>query len=224
MPHPRYMGFVHWTFSPCLWPPEFPGHQIEEDTGFGQGTAGLCRGVQNQDRCPIQSCQGTPAVHGPIDDPQWGRCYWSLPVEACWGGIGTLPHSRSGGHPPGQRRWALGRSANLTPRFVEPAEWITTPVTSAVPCSCSSWKRKKSWKGIDIDPNNRGQWVHAYLDRDTRLPEWWGEFSLLYALWMGVEMMPKSKICLTGKLLHSSCQLLKRRCKAPGSHHPAWQY
>ena len=45
------------------------------------------------------------------------------------------------------------------PRFVEPAEWTTTPVTSTVPCNCPSWKGKKSWEGIDIDPNNSSQGV-----------------------------------------------------------------
>ena len=62
------------------------------------------------------------------------------------------------------------------PRFVEPAEWITTPVTFTVLHSHPSFKREGSWKGIDVNPNNSGQWVHAYLERDNWLPEWWEEF------------------------------------------------
>ena len=101
------------------------------------------------------------------------------------------------------------------PRFVEPAEWTTTPVTSTVPCSCPSWKGKKSWEGIDINPNNSGQWVQAYLERDNRLPlpEWWEEFCLLSTLWMGVVMIPKLKYGLPGS------------CGLPPTSHPegsAW--
>ena len=55
--------------------------------------------------------------------------------------------------------------------FVEPAKQTTAPVTSIAPHSHPSSKRQKSWKGIDIDPNNYGQWVHAYLERDSQLPE-----------------------------------------------------
>ena len=45
------------------------------------------------------------------------------------------------------------------PRFVEPAEQTTASVSSAVPHSCPSWKGKKSWEGIDVNPNNHSQWV-----------------------------------------------------------------
>ena len=62
------------------------------------------------------------------------------------------------------------------PRFVEPAEWTTTPITTNVPHSCPSWKGKKSWEGSDVDSNNPSQWIQAYLERGSRLPEWWEEF------------------------------------------------
>ena len=68
------------------------------------------------------------------------------------------------------------------PRFVEPTEQTTAPVTSTAPClmpkshSHPSWKGKKLWEGITIDPNNLSKWVQAYLERDSRLPEWWKEF------------------------------------------------
>ena len=62
------------------------------------------------------------------------------------------------------------------PRFIEPDEQTTTPVTSTAPCSHPSWKGKKSCKGIDVDPNNSGQCIQTYLERDNRLQEWWEEF------------------------------------------------
>ena len=57
------------------------------------------------------------------------------------------------------------------PMFIEHAEWTTAPVASTAPHSHPSSKGKKSWEGIDIDPNNNGQWVHAYLEKDNWLPE-----------------------------------------------------
>ena len=62
------------------------------------------------------------------------------------------------------------------PSFIEPAEQTTAPVTSTVPHSCPSLKTEESWEKIDINPNNSGQWVQAYLERDSQLPEWWEEF------------------------------------------------
>ena len=62
------------------------------------------------------------------------------------------------------------------PRFVEPANQTTTLVTSTVPHSCPSLKREYSREGIDVDPNNSGEWIHAYLERDSWLPEWWEKF------------------------------------------------
>ena len=62
------------------------------------------------------------------------------------------------------------------PRLVEPAEQTTPPVTSTVFHSHPSWKGKKLWEGIDIDLNKPGKWIQAYLERDSRLPEWWKEF------------------------------------------------
>ena len=68
-------------FPPASDPPKLPDNQTGEDTGFGQGNAGLGRGVRSQDRHPMQIPQGTPPVHGPIDDPKWGWCHGNLPVE-----------------------------------------------------------------------------------------------------------------------------------------------
>ena len=81
MPHPCYKGFVHRTFFPLPLTLEFPDHPTPEDPGFSQDTAGLCTGIWGQARCPIQSCQGAPTMHGPTADHQWGWCYGSLPFE-----------------------------------------------------------------------------------------------------------------------------------------------
>ena len=68
------------------------------------------------------------------------------------------------------------------PRYIEPAEWTTTPVTSTVPhleqeAHCHpSQKGKSLWRGIDVDPNKPDWCVQAYLERDNRLPKWWKEF------------------------------------------------
>ena len=62
------------------------------------------------------------------------------------------------------------------PRFIDSAEQTTAPVTSTVLHSCPPWKGKKSWEGMETDPNNSSQWIQAYLERDNRLPEWWEEF------------------------------------------------
>ena len=59
------------------------------------------------------------------------------------------------------------------PRFIEPAKQTTTPVTSTVPHSHPSLKREESWEGIDVNSNNSGPWVHAYLKRNCWLPGWW---------------------------------------------------
>ena len=74
------------------------------------------------------------------------------------------------------------------PRIVEPAEQITTPSASPplslAPQTCHhpSQKAKKSWRGIDANTNNEGEWVCSYVQKDNRLPEWWREFwSLLHS-------------------------------------------
>ena len=66
-----------------------------------------------------------------------------------------------------------------SPRFIEPVEWTTTPVTSIAPHCCPSLKRGKSWEGIGITLNNTGLWVSTYLKKDSWLPEWWEEFQPL---------------------------------------------
>ena len=73
-------------------------------------------------------------------------------------------------------------------RFIEPAEH-----TSAAPHSYPSCKGKKSWDGIDVNPNNPCWWVQAYLERDSRLLEWWEEFHPLSVLQMDIVTMPKVK-------------------------------
>ena len=42
------------------------------------------------------------------------------------------------------------------PQFVEPDELTTTSVASTTPCHHPSLKKRKSWDGIDIGPNNTG--------------------------------------------------------------------
>ena len=63
------------------------------------------------------------------------------------------------------------------PSFVEPAEQTTTPNTPTLPClapkphSCPPQKGKKL-EEIDINLNNSGQWVQAFMERNDRIPEW----------------------------------------------------
>ena len=129
------------------------------------------------------SCQGTPTMHGPVDDPQQGRCYGGLPVEACRGRIRIFPHPRrgdclaEGDGPLGAPGTAFQPAEN--PSFIEPAEQTNAQVTSTAPHHCPSLKRGKVWEGINIDPNNTGQWVSTYLKKGSQLPEWWEEFQPL---------------------------------------------
>ena len=149
MPCPCHVGFVHRTFSACLWCPEFPDHPTGEDTGFSQGTAAMCRSVLSHVRHPMQSHQGAPTMHGPIDDPQWGWCYGSLPVEAFWGGIRTFPHSRRGDTLLGEGDGLSGTPGPAPlqvkiPRFVEPAKKTTPLVTYTAPHCHTFLNRQKS--------------------------------------------------------------------------------
>ena len=203
-------------------PPGPLGLEAGKDAGFSPSLTGMCRGTRCQDRHSLWGSQRTPAVYGPFDDPQWGKYCRGLPTEAYWRGTGSLPHSRRGGHPPGWRRWASASARPYPryleiPRFVEPAEQTTTPVTSAAPCltsepySCPSQKGKKLWEGIDVDP--------ITLASGSKLT--WGEiagsqssgrnFILLSTLQTGVVMMPKSSVWLAGKLWPSTFQPPRRR-------------
>ena len=174
--------------SPYLWPPECPDHLIGEDTGFSQGAAGLCRSIWSQARHPMWSCQGAPTMHDPIDDLNGDDVMESsllTPVEEESWPSPTLE----------EESILLGEENGLSgvpvpaplqaeiPRFVEPAEWTTTLVTSTVPHSCPSLKRDKSQEGTEISANNSGWWVHTYLEKNNRLLEWWEEFhSLVYSM------------------------------------------
>ena len=180
MPHPHSMGFASRTSYLPLLPltPRTSHHEAGKMLALAQ-VLQACTEASSQDRHSLQGSQKISAVYGPFNDPQWGQYCGGLPTQANQRGTWTLPHSRRGGHPPGWRRWAIGSARPYpqtlrNPRFVEPAEQTTTPVTSAVPClaskphSCPSQKGKKLWEGIDIDPS---KWVQAYLERDNRLPE-----------------------------------------------------
>ena len=69
-------------------------------------------------------------------------------------------------------------------RFIEPAKWTTTPVTSTALHCYPSLKREQSWEGIDVNPNNTSQWVCTYLKKDSQFPEWWEEFwPLTHSAW-----------------------------------------
>ena len=202
--HPAHATQVLSTglSSPCLCPLEFLDHPTGEDTGFSQGAAGMCRCVWSQARHPLQSHQGVPTMHGPVDDPQWQWCYGSLPVKACRGGIRTFST-------PEEETTLLGEEDELSgapgpaplqgeiSRFIEPAKQTTTPVTSTVPHSCLSLKREESWKGIDINLNNSGQWVYTYLERDNWLPEWWEGFCPLVhsTYWCCNDAQAKNMAC-----------------------------
>ena len=61
-------------------------------------------------------------------------------------------------------------------RCTELARWTTAPFTFMAPHHSPSLEREKSWKGIDIDPNNTSMWVCAYLKKDSQLLEWWQDF------------------------------------------------
>ena len=47
------------------------------------------------------------------------------------------------------------------------------------PCHYPSHKAKKSWWGIEANPNNAGEWACSYLQKNERVTEWWREFQSL---------------------------------------------
>ena len=70
------------------------------------------------------------------------------------------------------------------PEFIEPAMQITTPSASSPspmpqPSHLHSGKAKKSWQGMEGNPNNHGRWVCFYLQEHDRVWEWWREFQSL---------------------------------------------
>ena len=84
------------------------------------------------------------------------------------------------------------------PWFVEPDKQTTAPVASTTPCHHPSLKKRKSWDGIDIDPNHTGQWVSTYLKKDNQLPQWWEEiWSLLHIA---------DECCRDNQAQHMACQ------------------
>ena len=170
--------------SPCLWPHEFPGHLTGKDIGSSQGTAGLCRGVQSQGRSlrgavrELQQCMAKlMAIYG--DDVMEVSLLRQVENESA---PSPTPEEETtllgeGDGPSGAPGPAPQQAKN--PRFVEPAEQTTTPVTSTAPHCHPSLKRGKSWEGNDVNPNNTGQWVSIYLKGDSWLLEWWELFQPL---------------------------------------------
>ena len=183
MPHPPSKGSIHRTSSPCLLPTEFPGHPTGKDIGSSKGTTDLCRGIQSQARCPMQSCQGAPkcmaqlmTIHG--DDVMEASLLRPVEEEA---GCSPIPGEEAALLSEGD--WSSGAQGPALiqveiSRSVEPAEQTTTPVTSTAPHHHPSLK-EKSWERIDINPNNTGQWASTYMKNDSWLPEWWEEFQPL---------------------------------------------
>ena len=120
---PTLQGLCPQDFlPPCLWPLEFQDHLTVEDTGCSQDAVGLCRSIQSQVRSPMQSHQGAPSMHGPIDDHQWRWCYGSLPVEEKSGPSPTLEEETA---LPGEGDGISGAPGPAPqqveiPRFIEP--------------------------------------------------------------------------------------------------------
>ena len=110
------------------------------------------------------------------------------------------------------------------PRLAEPAEQTTTPGTSTASHSQPSWKEKKLWEGIDVNPNNPSKWVQTCLERADGSQSGGRNSVLLSTLQMGVVTMPKPKVWLASKLEPSDCQPPRMKYTVPRSPHPAWQH
>ena len=67
VPHLLYKGFAHRTVHPPSSDPQnFQVIHQENMLAASQGAAGLHRGIWSQARSPMQSCQRTSTVHGPM--------------------------------------------------------------------------------------------------------------------------------------------------------------
>ena len=80
---PAVQGLCPQTFIPL--PPDPWNFWVvcqEKTLALARALQACAESIHSQARGPMQSCQGTSTVHGPIDDHQWGWCYGGLPVGA----------------------------------------------------------------------------------------------------------------------------------------------
>ena len=68
--------------------------------------------------------------------------------------------------------------------LVHPAEQIAASAASpwcppSQPSHLPSQKTKKSQQEIKVGITSAGQWVHAYLEENNRVPKWWRESGCL---------------------------------------------
>ena len=100
----------------------------------------------------------------------------------------------------------------------------TSPPPSPMPTPSyhPSQKTKKSQWGIEADPNNAGEWVCSYVQKDEWVPNWWREFiSLLCSedkcFW---DIKIKGMACWQAMAFRLPAAQLERM--AGGPLHPAW--
>ena len=92
------------------------------------------------------------------------------------------------------------------PRFVELAKHTTDPVSSTAPTVALPGKERSHGNGLTltlITPVSRSELIWRGLAGSQ---SGWRNFALFSALWMGIVMMPKSKVWLISKLQPSACQ------------------
>ena len=92
------------------------------------------------------------------------------------------------------------------PRLVEPAEWVTAPVTSTAPTVALPGKERSYRRGLMLTLINLASGSKLTWRGIAGSKSGGRNSILLSALWTGVVMMPKLKVWLTGKLQASTCQ------------------
>ena len=141
--------------------------------------------------------------------PSMGMMLWKPP---CWGMLrrkGTLPTPEettllwegdglSGVPGPAPQQVEI-------PRFVEPAEWTTSPVVPLHPTVTLPQKERSHSKGLTSIPTTLVGGSMLIWRGITGFQSGGKNFALLSALQTGAVMMPKSKIWLAIKLQPSTC-------------------
>ena len=125
-----------------LMPPneELWDHKARKNPSLCLGVAMLHRKVEGAKQSPLWCGMGTPEVHGPFSESQWGWYYESLTLGTHGWWTWNLLHPKAGSHPPGGGTWATrgprgccippGMSRNSQAQATHWADWC-----SKYPCS-----------------------------------------------------------------------------------------
>ena len=159
-------------------------YRARKDPSLSLDAAVLCREIRGADQSPLWHCEGTPEVHGPSNEPQWGQNGWSLTLGTNRQWTWNLPNPRRGSCTCGGRNmscWMPQRPQDHSRNIQEPISPRNLPSRLTLwvplllhplfqdPANTFPGKQRNTSKGVS-------NWIGYYIEKSGKIPNWCWEF------------------------------------------------